>query len=142
MSAAEQAPLAPPPLLSRDSEIALRYRTTGGVYQAFELYPHPSADTRMRLRRLMAPQQMQEDHDVPLVPQAYAQIIAYAALEQLCLKHDNLALAQVYGRKKITLYQAMEARYLKGTPRRIIKGEAYTNARYYPNPFGPLTFTP
>ena len=124
------------------AEVALRYRTTGGVYQAFELYPHPSADTRMRLRRLMAPQQMQEDHDVPLVPQAYAQIIAYAALEQLCLKHDNLALAQVYGRKKITLYQAMEARYLKGTPRRIIKGEAYTNARYYPNPFGPLTFTP
>ncbi len=124
------------------AETALRYRTTAGVYRSFELYPHPSADTRMRLRRLMAPQNMQEGHDIPLVPQAYAQVIAYAALEQVCLKHDNLALAQVYGRKKITLYQAMEARYLKGTPRRIIKGEAYTNARYYPNPFGPLTFTP
>lgn len=124
------------------SESSVRYRTTGGVYQAFELYPHPSGNTEMHLRRLMAPQDMQEDHDVPLVPQAYAQIIAYSALEQLCLKHDNLALAQVYQRKKAGLYQAMEARYLKGVPRRIIKGERFTNARYYPNPFGPLTFTP
>ena len=124
------------------AESSVRYRTTGGVYRSFELYPHPSGNTRMRLRRLMAPQDMQEDHDVPLVPQAYAQVIAYAALEQLCLKHDNVALSQVYARKKVVLYQAMEARYLKGTPRRIIKGEAYTNARYYPNPFGPLTFTP
>ena len=123
-------------------EASVRYRSTGGVYRAFELYPHPSNNARMRLRRLMAPQDMKEDHDVPLVPQAYAQVIAYAAMEQLCLKHDNAALAQVYARKKVALYQAMEARYLKGVPRRIIKGEAYTNARFYPNPFGPLSFTP
>jgi len=124
------------------AETALRYRTTGGVYRGFELYPHPSENTRMRLRRLMAPQDMQEDHDTPLVPEAYAQVIAYAAMEQLCLKHDNAALSQVYARKKMALFQAMEARYLKGVPRRIIKGERYTNARYYPNPYGPLTFTP
>jgi hypothetical protein len=83
---------------------------------------------------------MREDTDTPLVPAAYAQAIAYAALEQVTLKHDNASLSTVYERKRRQLTREMEARYLGQPPRRIQRGGRAINV--YPNPFGPLTFTP
>ena len=91
---------------------------------------------------VIAPTRMQEDQDVPLVPAAYAQIVAYAALESLTLKVDNPALSQVYMRKKDILFKAMEQRYLKEVPRRIIKGTPTAGYRFVRNPYGPLTYTP
>ncbi|MGA0313418.1 MAG: hypothetical protein ACO3N4_10150 [Ilumatobacteraceae bacterium] len=122
---------------------AVRYLyNQAGVYQSVELYPHPSADQDINARMVVAPTRMQEDQDVPLVPAAYAQIVAYAALEALTLKVDNPALSQVYMRKKDTLYKAMEQRYLKEVPRRIIKGTPTAGYRFVRNPYGPLTYTP
>ena len=119
---------------------SIRYQDANGVYPSFQLYPHPSADTSMGVRRLVAPRPMREDTDIPLVPAAFAQAIAYAALEQVTLKHDNAALSNVYQRKRTTLTREMEARYLGQPPRRIQRGGS--DFRTYPNPFGPLTFTP
>ena len=119
---------------------SVRYQDANGVYPSFLLYPHPSADTDLSVRRLVAPRPMREDTDIPLVPAAFAQAIAYAALEQVTLKHDNAALSAVYARKRATLTREMEARYLGQPPRRIQRGGA--DFQTYPNPFGPLVFTP
>jgi len=91
---------------------------------------------------LISPQRMYEDQDAPLVPSAYAQVIAYAALESLTLKVDNPALSAVYERKKDLLFRSMEQRYLEAVPRRLIKGMPTAGYRYIRNPFGPMTFTP
>ena len=119
---------------------AVRHRGSTGVYQSFRLYPHVSADTRFSIRRLITPSPMLEDQDVPLVPQAYAQAIAYAALEQITLKHDNSTLSAVYERKRQQLQRELEARFLGKPPRRIRRGGGLPVA--YPNPFGPLVYTP
>jgi hypothetical protein len=122
---------------------AVRYQyNQSAVYQSLELYPHPSADQDLNVRMVVAPTRMQEDQDVPLVPAAYAQMVAYAALENITLKVANPALSQVYQRKKALLYKAMEQRYLKEVPRRIIKGTPTAGYRFVRNPYGKLTFTP
>ena len=117
----------------------LRYVPSAGVYQSVLLYPHPTADQPLRIRRLIAPQKMVEDQDTPLIPEAFSQVIAYTALEQLCTKADNLAMAQVYARKAASLYAQMEQQYLGQPPRRIVKGQG---AEPWPNLFGQLRFTP
>ncbi len=122
---------------------AIRYSwNQSAAYQAVELYPHPSGDQDINIRMVVSPRRMQEDQDAPLVPASYAQIVAYAALESLTLKVDNPALAQVYQRKKTVMYKAMEQRFLKEVPRRIIKGTPTAGYRFTRNPFGTLTFTP
>jgi hypothetical protein len=91
---------------------------------------------------LISPSRMLEDQDAPLVPAAYAQLIAYAALENVTMKVSNPALSQVYMRKKDTLYKGMEQAYLKAVPRRLIKGTPVAGYRYVTNPFGPLRLLP
>jgi len=76
------------------------------------------------------------------VPASYAQVIAYAALENLTLKVDNPALSAVYQRKKDTLYKGMEQRFLQAVPRRIIKGTPTAGYKFMTNPYGKLTFIP
>ncbi len=121
---------------------AVRYRwNQSAVYQSVQLYPHPSADQDLNVRMLITAPRMLEDQDSPLVPHSYAQVIAYAALEQLTLKVANPALSAVYARKKDVLYKGMEQRFLKMVPRRIIKGTPTAGYRYVRNPFGPLKFT-
>jgi hypothetical protein len=121
---------------------AVRYQhANGGSYRAIMLYPHPSADQDLSVRVVIAPPRLEEDQDAPLMPEAYSQIIAYAALEQLTLKVDTPALSQVYERKKMLLLRGLEARYLGEVPRRIRKGNPALGMRYYPNPFGPLTLS-
>ena len=122
--------------------VSIRYRfNQSGAYRSVQLYPHPNADQSLDVRTLINPVRMQEDQDAPLVPASYAQLLAYAALEQQTLKVDNPALAAVYGRKKDKLFRAMEARFLGQVPRRIIKGTPTAGYRYVRNPFGKLTFS-
>lgn len=121
---------------------AIRYQhANGGSYRAIMLYPHPSADQDLSVRVVIAPPRLEEDQDAPLMPEAYSQIIAYAALEQLTLKVDTPALSVVYERKKMLLLRGLEARYLGEVPRRIQKGSPSLGMRFYPNPFGPLTLS-
>jgi hypothetical protein len=122
---------------------AIRYRwNQSAAYQSIRLYPHVSGDQDLNVRMLINPARLQEDQDAPLVPHAYAQVIAYAALESLALKVDNPALSAVYQRKRDTLYKQMEQAYLKAVPRRIIKGNPTAGYKFVRNPFGKLTFTP
>ena len=122
---------------------SIRYQwDQSAVYQSVQLYPHPSADQNLDCRMLISPSRMLEDQDAPLIPAAYAQIIAYAALENVTMKVANPALSQVYMRKKDTLYKGMEQAYLKAVPRRLIKGTPTAGYRYVTNPFGPLRLHP
>jgi hypothetical protein len=121
---------------------SIRYVPTNGVYQSFLLYPHPSSTSPIRTRRLVAPRPMEESQDVPLVPEAYAEIIAFAALEQLCLKMDNAALSAVYAKKKEVLFRQMEQKYLGDPPRRIVKGQYQTGYRAQGPWWGPLKLLP
>jgi len=122
---------------------AVRYKWDHqGVHQSIQLYEHPSADQNLLVRILANPEKMIERQDTPIIPASYAQVIAYMALETLILKVDNPALAQVYERKRATAYKGMEARFLGKPSRRIIKGSPATQQRFFPNIYGPLTFTP
>ena len=122
---------------------SIRYQwDQSAVYQSIQLYPHPSTDQDLDCRMLISPSRMLEDQDAPLVPAAYAQLIAYAALENVTMKVSNPALSQVYMRKKDTLYKGMEQAYLKAVPRRLIKGTPVAGYRYVTNPFGPLRLLP
>lgn len=112
------------------------------AYQSIQLHPHPSADQPLDVRMLIAPSRMLEDQDAPLVPAAYAQAIAYTALEALTLKVDNGALSAVYQRKKDLIIRGMEQAYLKAVPRRIVKGTPTSGYRYVTNPYGPLRLLP
>lgn len=120
---------------------AIRYVPTGGVYQNYNLYPHPSSNTDFIVRYLMQPPPMLEDQDTPLIPAAHAQIIAYSALEQVTLKHSSPALSEVYRIKKEKFYRGMEQAFLGQPMRRVVKGDP-TSGMYIPNPFGPLKYTP
>jgi len=122
---------------------SIRYQhDQSASYQSIQLYPHPSVDQGLNVRMVVTPQRMMEDQDAPLVPASYAQVIAYAALENLTLKVDNPALSAVYARKKDTLFKGMEQRFLQAVPRRIVKGTPTAGYRYMTNPFGKLTFVP
>ena len=122
---------------------SIRYRhDNSAAYQSIQLYPHPSADQGLNVRMVVTPQRMLEDQDSPLIPSSYAQLIAYATLENLTLKVDNPALSAVYARKKDTLCKGMEQRFLQAVPRRIVKGTPTAGYRFMSNPYGKLTFTP
>ena len=121
---------------------SVRYRhNQAGVYQSIQLYPHPSGDQHLNVRMLIAPALMQEDQDAAMIPAAYAQVIAYAALENLTLKVGNPALSAVYQRKRDIMARGMEQAYLKAVPRRLIKGTPTAGTRFLRNPFGPLRFS-
>jgi len=121
---------------------SIRLVPSNGVYQSFLLYPHPSTDTDMKVRRLISPSPMMEDQDVPLVPESYAQIIAFAALEQISMKLSQLPLAESWRRKKEQLLKGMEQRFLSTPARRIQKGAAQTGLANVPPWYGPLRFIP
>ena len=122
---------------------SIRYQfDQSAVYQSVQLYPHPAGDQELDCRMLISPSRMMEDQDAPLIPAAYAQLIAYAALENITMKVSNPALSQVYMRKKDTLYKGMEQAYLKAVPRRMIKGTPTAGYKFITNPFGPLRLLP
>jgi hypothetical protein len=122
---------------------AIRYVwSNAGAYQAIELYPHPTADQTVTVRALVAPLKLQEDQDVPLIPESHAKIIGEATLETLSLKVANPALAEVYARKKDRLYMGMEQEFLERVPRRIVKGDPVAGTRFARNPYGPMRLVP
>jgi hypothetical protein len=123
---------------SLDTSTPRYQRTQSGAHQALELYPHPSADTRINVRRLLVPQDMEEAQDTPAVPSAYARVLAYEALSQLAIKADQAPLAAAFERKMQMVYKGMEQRYLGKPSRRIVKN---SSGGIYPTIFGPLTFT-
>ncbi len=119
--------------------ITPRYqRTQSGAHQAVQLYPHPSSDTFINVRRLLVPQDMEEAQDTPAVPSAYARVLAYEALAQLAIKADQAPLAAAFERKMQMVYRGMEQRYLGKPSRRIVKN---SSGGIYPTIFGPMTFT-
>ena len=116
----------------------VRYVPSTGSYQGYELWPHPSSDRDMRVRVLRAAQKLLEDTDTPAIPEAYSQIIAYAAIEQLASKLGNDSLSQLYARKYQQLYGQMAAKYLSRPNQRIQRGAYQTDALGVANYYGPI----
>ena len=121
---------------------AIRYRSNNSArYQSIQLYPHPSGDQNIEVRAIAAAPRLYEDQDAPILPHAYCEILALAALEKLAIKLSNPALSEVYSRKKAVMFQGMESAYLRLAARRLVRGGGVAQL-YSPNPFGPLRFTP
>jgi hypothetical protein len=118
--------------------LSIRYVYGGGAYQTLRFYRHPSADEDFRIRRVLSPERMIEDQDVPLVPSEYAVVIAYEALTALALKVAP-ALASVFSMKKLEVFRGMEQAFLRRPSRRIVRGGGPT---VYGGLTGPITFIP
>jgi len=98
-----------------------RYTGVDGNRQRFRLYPRQSADYEITVRYLYRPPELVEDHDSPEFPSAHHPILAYMALREIFVKHDNMQQANLYDRKVNIEILKMEQRYLTQTPRRWIK---------------------
>jgi len=120
-------------------ELGDRLNNHGGVYQRVRLYPRPSADTRVTIRYLHAPEFLVEDSDSPQIPGSSHQYIAYKSLVDVFSKHDNTTQAEVYRRKSELEIIKMEQRYLTEISRRWVKAGYGVEPAFRPNRFGPLT---
>ncbi len=80
---------------------------------------------------------MQEDNDVSAIPPDHRMLIAYKALSDIFVKHDNLTQSELYRRRFDEMLLRLERRYLITPARRIVKGNWLTNME--PNSFNRFT---
>ena len=83
-----------------------------GVYQRFNLWPHPALVTDYQVRVQALPQPMIEDGDTPFIPPDAAQVIEYEATANNALRLDNQSLAQMYRELRNAAYRQMQQTYL------------------------------
>lgn len=98
-----------------------RHTEADGNRQRFRLYPRQSADYEITIRYIYRPPELIEDNDTPEFPSASHPILAYMALREVFVKHDNTAQAAMYDRKVNIEMLKMEQRYLTEKPRRWVK---------------------
>jgi hypothetical protein len=105
------------------SSTSVRYVwSNSGAYQSILAYPHPTTDQKLTVRTVIAPERLQEDRDVPLIPEAHSEIVALAALETLAAKTATPALSEMYARKTALKLMGLEQAYLERVPRRLVRG--------------------
>lgn len=108
-----------------------------GFRQRIRLYPRQDKDYTFQIRYMVRHQTMQEDNDVSLIPPAHRMIIAYKALADVLVKHNNPAQAELYRKRFEAELLQLEKRYLITPSRRIVKGNWLTNME--PNSFNRFT---
>jgi hypothetical protein len=86
--------------------------TALGIYQRFNLWPHPALVTEYQARVMVLPQPMIEDGDQPLIPPDAAQVIEYEATANNALRLDNQSLAQMYRELRNGAFRQMSQTYL------------------------------
>jgi hypothetical protein len=99
-----------------------RMQNPDGNAQRIRLYPRQDRDYVFEVRYIARHQTMVEDGDVSAVPADHRMIVAYRALADLFIKHDNETQSAIYKRKADDELLKMERRYLIPTARRIVKG--------------------
>lgn len=108
-----------------------------GFTQRIRLYPRQDRDYVFSIRYMQRTPVMREDNDVSLIPPAHRMIIAYKALADVLVKHDNPTQAEMFKRRFEAQQMQLEKRYLVSPSRRIVKGNWLTNME--PNGFSRFT---
>jgi hypothetical protein len=116
---------------------AARLLNPDGFRQRIRLYPRQDKDYIFQVRYMVRHQTMQEDNDVSLIPPAHRMIIAYKALADVLVKHNNPSQAELYRKRFEAELLQLERRYLLSTAKRIVKGNWLTNME--PNSFSRFT---
>ncbi len=114
-----------------------RLQYTDGFKQRVRLYPRQDKDYVFTVRYMQRHKPMQEDGDVSAIPPDHRMLIAYRALADIFVKHDNLTQSELYRRRFDEMLLRLERRYLITPARRIVKGNWLTNME--PNSFNRYT---
>lgn len=99
-----------------------RLKAASGVADRLRFYPRQSEKMVLQIRYLADHQPMVEDGDVPIIPPAHRMIIAYRALYEVLVKHNNPSLAELYRKRYDYGLLQLERRYLSQPSRRLVKG--------------------
>ena len=86
---------------------------------------------------MQAHQPMREDSDVSAIPPEHRMLIAYKALADVLIKHDNPVQSELYRKRYEAMLLKLEKRYLITPSRRIVKGNWLANME--PNSFSRFT---
>lgn len=105
-----------------------------GMVQRIRLYPRQSEDYVFTVRYMRRHDPMVEDGDVSAVPPDQRMVIAYHALADVLMKHNNATQSELYRRRADQMMLRIERRYLITPSRRIVKGNWLTNMA--PNGYG------
>ncbi len=132
-------PVIPIPTPGTDWQFNERLKRVDGNYQRVRLYPRQSTDTVLSIRYLYRPQLLMEETDAPEFPAAHHQYLAYKALSDVFVKHDNLPQHKIYLQKAEEEIIKMEQRYLTELSRRWVKGGESADFFAYRSKWGPLT---
>ena len=111
-----------------------RLKSPSGVADRLRLYPRQSETMDLTLRYLSDHQPMVEDGDVSIIPPAHRMVIAYRALYEVLIKHNNPTLAELYRKRYDYNLLQLERRYLSQPSRRLVKGYM-TPSRVSDGPF-------
>ena len=114
-----------------------RFDYADGFTQRIRLYPRQDKDYTFTVRYMQRHVPMQEDNDVSAIPPDHRMLIAYKALSDIFVKHDNLTQSELYRRRFDEMLLRLERRYLITPARRIVKGNWLTNME--PNSFNRYT---
>lgn len=132
-------PVIPIPTPGTDWQFNERLKRVDGNYQRVRLYPRQATDTVLSIRYLYRPQLLMEETDAPEFPAAHHQYLAYKALSDVFVKHDNLPQHKIYLQKAEEEIIKMEQRYLTELSRRWVKGGEGAEFFAYRSKWGPLT---
>lgn len=99
-----------------------RLTSPSGTCDRIRLYPRQSEDMTLQLRVLADHRPMVEDNDTSIIPPAHRMVIAYRALYEVLVKHNNPTLAELYRKRYDYNLLQLERRYLSQPSRRMVKG--------------------
>jgi|14_taG_2_1085336.scaffolds.fasta_scaffold01595_6 hypothetical protein len=129
-------PLAPP---GNDWQFMERLSEVDGNYQRIRMYPRQAVDTEITVRYMYRPPMLIEDTDSPQFPAAHHQYLAYRALSDLFVKHNNLPQHKIYQDKAEDEIIKLEQRYMTEIPRRWVKNGGDSSLGGYRDKWGPLS---
>jgi len=96
-----------------------------GIYQRFNLWPHPALVTDYQCRVQALPSPMIEDGDAPFIPPDAVQVLEYEASSNNALRLDNQSLARMYRELRDAAYRQMQQAYLlQSTAPVVMLGQA------------------
>jgi hypothetical protein len=104
-----------------------------GFVQRIRLYPRQDQDYVFTVRYMKRHQPMVEDGDVSSIPPDQRMLLAYWALADVLMKHDNMTQSELYRRRADQMLLRLERRYLITPSKRIVKGNWLANME--PNSF-------
>tara|TARA_R100000458_G_C8269623_1_gene244370 strand:+ start:271 stop:1572 length:1302 start_codon:yes stop_codon:yes gene_type:complete len=114
-----------------------RMQNADGFVQRIRLYPRQDQDYVFSIRYMQNHRPMVEDGDTSSIPPDQRMVIAYMALSDILMKHDNPTQSELYRRRADEILLRIEKRYLISPARRIVKGNWLANME--PNSFSRFT---